>query len=71
MRDIKGSRVKRDSHGYNMGPQVDERDNTMKVEVISSFFALVGTRELCCLAFAHISTGREQKGSGETAVREH
>lgn len=39
MRDIKSSKVKRD----NKGPQRDGRDNMVKVEVISSFFALVGT----------------------------
>lgn len=38
VRNIKGSKVKRDSHRYNMGPQVDGRDNTVKVEVITSLF---------------------------------
>lgn len=53
-----------------MCPQVDGRDDTVKVEVISSFFALVGTCE--CLTFAHISMGGGgQKGSGEAAVKEH
>ena len=43
VRDIKGSKVKRDTYRYNMGPQVDGRDNTAtdnteKAEVISTFF---------------------------------
>lgn len=45
MRDIKGSKVKRDAYRYNMGPQVNGRDNTVtdnteKAEVTSIFFFL-------------------------------
>lgn len=46
---------------------MDGRDDTVKVEVISSFFALVGTCE--CLTFAHISMGGDRRAVGKQQLR--
>lgn len=77
MRDIKGSKVKRDAYRYNGSTGEWERQHGDRQHRKGwsgqhlFFFAPVVTCESCSLAFAHISTGWEEKGIGGAAVREH